>query len=232
MKVHLRIRRFNPEKDEQPWWGDYTLEAEPTDRLLDALNHVKWYLDGTLTYRRSCAHGVCGSDAMVVNGSNALACKVLLKSLGKSITVEPLRGLPVVKDLLVDLEGFFAQYRRAKPYFITYSPTPHRERLQSPEERERFDDQTKCILCAACTTSCPSYWANPEYLGPAAIVNAARFIFDSRDEGGEDRLKVLNSVDGVWRCRTVFNCVEACPRGINVTRAIGEVKKALLYRKV
>ena len=232
MNVHLRIRRFNPEKDDQPWWGEYTIEAEPTDRLLDALNHVKWYIDGTLTYRRSCAHGVCGSDAMLVNGSNTLACKVLLKNLGKSITVEPLRGLPVVKDLLVDLEGFFAQYRRAKPYFIAYSPTPHRERLQSPEDRERFDDQTKCILCAACTTSCPSFWANPDYLGPAAIVNAARFIFDSRDEGGEERLKVLNSIDGVWRCRTIFNCVEACPRGINVTRAIGEVKKALLYRKV
>ena len=138
----------------------------------------------------------------------------------------------MIKDLLVDLDGFFAQYRRAKPYFITYSPTPHKERLQSPEDRERFDDATKCILCAACTTSCPSFWANPEYLGPAAIVNAARFIFDSRDEGGEERLKVLNSVDGVWRCRTIFNCVEACPRGINVTRAIGEVKKALLYRKV
>ena len=232
MKVHLKIRRFNPEKDEPPWWGEYDVEAEPTDRLLDALNYVMWYLDGTLTYRRSCAHGVCGSDAMVVNGSNTLACKALLKHLGKSITVEPLRGLPVIKDLLVDLDGFFEQYRRAKPFFITHSPTPTKERLQSPEDRERFDDQTKCILCAACTTSCPSFWANPDYLGPAAIVNSARFIFDSRDEGGEERLKVLNSVDGVWRCRTIFNCVEACPRGINVTRAIGEVKKALLFRKV
>ena len=232
MHVHLKIRRFNPERDEQPWWGEYTIEAEPTDRLLDALNHVKWYLDGTLTYRRSCAHGVCGSDAMVVNGSNALACKVLLKNLGESVTVEPLRGLPVIKDLLVDLDGFFEQYRRAKPYLITHSPTPQKERLQTPEDRERFDDSTKCILCAACTTSCPSFWANPDYIGPAAIVNAARFIFDNRDEGGEERLKVLNSIDGVWRCRTIFNCVEACPRGINVTRAIGEVKKALLFRKV
>jgi succinate dehydrogenase / fumarate reductase, iron-sulfur subunit len=232
MQVHLKIRRFNPEKDEQAWWGEYTIDAEPTDRLLDALNHVKWYLDGTLTYRRSCAHGVCGSDAMLVNGANMLACKALLKNLGKSITVEPMRGLPVVKDLLVDLDGFFEQYRRVKPYFITHSPTPTKERLQTPEERERFDDMTKCILCGACTTSCPSFWANPAYLGPAAIVNSARFIFDSRDEGGEERLKVLNSVDGVWRCRTIFNCVEACPRGINVTKAIGEVKKALLYRKV
>jgi succinate dehydrogenase iron-sulfur subunit len=232
MQVHLKIKRFNPEDDPKPWWGEYTVEAEPTDRLLDALNQVKWYQDGSLTYRRSCAHGVCGSDAMVVNGSNALACKVLLKSLGSSITVEPLRGLPVIRDLLVDLEGFFEKYRQVKPYLITHSTTPHAERLQSPDDRETFDDTTKCILCAACTTACPSFWADPDYVGPAAIVNAHRFIFDSRDEGREERLEVLNSVDGVWRCRTIFNCVEACPRGINVTRAIGEVKKALLFRKV
>lgn len=232
MQVHLKIRRFNPEKDPQPWWGEYRVEAEPTDRLLDALNQVKWYQDGSLTYRRSCAHGVCGSDAMVINGSNALACKVLLKSLGSSITVEPLRGLPVIRDLLVDLEGFFEKYRQVKPYLITYSAAPHAERVQSPADRETFDDTTKCILCAACTTACPSFWADPDYVGPAAIVNAHRFIFDSRDEGREERLEVLNSVDGVWRCRTIFNCVEACPRGINVTRAIGEVKKALLFRKV
>ena len=232
MQVHLKIKRFNPENDPKPWWGDYTVEAEPTDRLLDALNQVKWYQDGSLTYRRSCAHGVCGSDAMVVNGSNALACKVLLKSLGSSITVEPLRGLPVIRDLLVNLEGFFEKYRQVKPYFITRSTTPQAERLQSPDDREKFDDTTKCILCAACTTSCPSFWADPDYVGPAAIVNAHRFIFDSRDEGREERLEVLNSVDGVWRCRTIFNCVEACPRGINVTRAIGEVKKAILFRKV
>ena len=231
MQVHLIIRRFNPEKDGQPWWGHYTVEAEPTDRLLDALNHVKWYLDGTLTYRRSCAHGVCGSDAMLVNGANALACKVLLKNVGSAVTVEPLRGLPVIKDLLVDLEGFFAKYRQVKPYFITHSATPHKERLQTPEEREEYDDQTKCILCAACTTSCPSFWGDPGYLGPATIVNAARFLFDTRDEGAEERLTVLGSADGVWRCRTIFNCVEACPRGIDVTGAIGRVKRALLYRK-
>lgn len=232
MKVHLKIKRFNPEKDQQPWWGNYTVEAEPTDRLLDALNHIKWYLDGSLTYRRSCAHGVCGSDAMLINGSNALACKVLLKNLGSSITVEPLRGFRVLKDLLLDLEGFFEKYRQVKPYLITSSPTPEKERLQAPIDRERFDDTTKCILCGACTTACPSFWANPDYVGPAAIVNAHRFIFDNRDEGREERLQVLNSVDGVWRCRTIFNCVEACPRGIDVTRAIAEVKKALMFRKM
>jgi len=231
MQVTLKIRRFNPEKDTEPWWGEYQIEAEPTDRLLDALNHVKWYLDGTLTYRRSCAHGVCGSDAMLINGRNALACKLLLKNLGNKITVEPMRGFRVIKDLLVDMELFFDKYKAMKPYLMTDSPEPDRERLQSPEDREKFDDTTKCILCGSCTTACPSFWANPDYVGPAAIVNAHRFIFDSRDEAKEERLETLNTKEGVWRCRTIFNCVEACPRGINVTRAIGEVKKALLFRK-
>jgi succinate dehydrogenase iron-sulfur subunit len=231
MQVTLKIRRFNPEKGQEPWWGEYKFEAEPTDRLLDALNHVKWYLDGTLTYRRSCAHGVCGSDAMLINGHNGLACKLLLKNLGSKITVEPMRGFRVIKDLLVDMDSFFDKYKKIKPYLISQSEEPDQERLQSIEDREKFDDTTKCILCGACTTSCPSFWANPEYVGPAAIVNAHRFIFDSRDEGKDERLDVLNTAEGVWRCRTIFNCVEACPRGINVTRAIGEVKKALLFRK-
>jgi succinate dehydrogenase iron-sulfur subunit len=232
MKVQLKIKRYNPEKDQESWWGEYTVDAEPTDRLLDALNQVKWYMDGSLTYRRSCAHGVCGSDAMLINGRNGLACKLLLKSLGEKITVEPLRGLKVVKDLLVDMEPFFDHYKRALPYFITHSADPEKERLQTPEDRARFDETTKCILCAACTTACPSFWANEEYVGPAAIVNAHRFIFDNRDEGGEERLEILNGKDGVWRCRTIFNCVEACPRGINVTKAIGEVKQALMFRKI
>lgn len=231
MQVMLKIRRFNPEKGQEPWWGEYKFEAEPTDRLLDALNHVKWYLDGTLTYRRSCAHGVCGSDAMLINGHNGLACKLLLKNLGSKITVEPMRGFRVIKDLLVDMESFFDKYKQIKPYLMNQSEVPDQERLQSVEDREKFDDTTKCILCGACTTSCPSFWANPDYVGPAAIVNAHRFIFDSRDEGKDERLDVLNTAEGVWRCRTIFNCVEACPRGINVTRAIGEVKKALLFRK-
>lgn len=232
MKVVLKIKRFNPEKDPAPWWGEYPIEAEPTDRLLDALNHVKWYVDGSLTYRRSCAHGICGSDAMLINGRNGLACKMLLRNLGEKISVEPMRGFRVIKDLLVDMDGFLEKYRSVKPYFIAHSPEPEKERRQSPEERDRFEDTTKCILCGACTTSCPSFWANAEYVGPAAIVNAHRFIFDSRDEGREERLEVLNSLEGVWRCRTIFNCVDACPRGINVTRAIGEVKKALMFRKL
>ena len=201
----------------------------PTDQLLDALHQVKWLRDGTLTFRRSCAHGVCGSDAMVVNGRNRLACKVLMQEVGKKVTVEPLRGMPVIKDLVVDMEPFFAKYRSVKPYLINDEPAPQgRERLQSPADRERFDDTTKCILCAACTTSCPSFWGNDGYVGPAAIVQAHRFIFDSRDQGAAQRLEILNDRMGVWRCRTVFNCVQACPRDIDVTRAIGEVKKAIL----
>jgi succinate dehydrogenase / fumarate reductase iron-sulfur subunit len=157
---------------------------------------------------------------------------LLLSGLGSTITIEPLRGYKVIKDLLVDMDAFLEKFRSVKPYLITKSPDPEKERLQSPEDRERFDDTTKCILCGSCTSGCPSFWGDSDYLGPAAIVNAHRFMFDSRDEGGEERMEVLNTQEGVWRCRTIFNCVEACPRDINITRAIGEVKKALLYRKV
>lgn len=232
MKSTFRIQRFNPETDKAPYYQEFEVEVEPTDRVLDGLNHIKWNLDGTLTYRRSCAHGICGSDAMRINGTNALACKVLMRDVGPKVTIEPILGFPVIRDLVVDMEPFFEQYRSIAPYLINDEPPPQgRERLQSIEERERYDDTTKCILCAACTTSCPSFWANENYVGPAAIVNAHRFIFDSRDRGAAERLEVLNSRTGVWRCHTIFNCTVACPREIQVTRAIGEVKKAILYRE-
>ena len=189
------------------------------------------YQDGSLTFRRSCAHGVCGSDAMRINGVNRLACKILLKDLGDDIMVEPIKGLPVLKDLIVDMEPFFEAFRAVKPFLITDGREPTRERLQSAEDRERFDDTTKCILCAACTTSCPVFWNDESYFGPQAIVNAHRFIFDSRDEGAEERLEILNDKEGVWRCRTTFNCTDACPRGIQVTKAIQEVKRALIFRR-
>ena len=232
MKIKLRIRRFNPETDKKPWWGKYDVEAEPTDRVLDTLHYVKWYQDGTLTLRRSCAHGICGSDAMRINGRNRLACKVLIKDAGRKITVEPILGLPVIKDLVVDMEPFMAHYRSVMPYLVNDEPPSGTERLQSIEERERFDDTTKCILCAACTTSCPSFWAKGEYVGPAAIVQAHRFIFDSRDRASEERLSILADANGVWRCRTIFNCTEACPRDIQVTQAIAEVKKEMLLRRL
>ncbi|MGH2755787.1 MAG: succinate dehydrogenase iron-sulfur subunit, partial [Actinomycetota bacterium] len=185
MEVKLRLLRFDPETDTEQHFEDYTVDAEPMDRLLDCLHKVKWHLDSSLALRRSCAHGICGSDAMVINGVNALACKVLVKDLDQPITVEPIRGLPTIKDFIVDMEPFFAGYRAVEPWLITDpgERDPDRERLQSPEERERFDDTTKCILCAACTTSCPIFWSDEEYVGPAAIVNAHRFIFDSRDQG-------------------------------------------------
>jgi succinate dehydrogenase / fumarate reductase iron-sulfur subunit len=231
-QITVKIRRFNPELDAEPHWESYAVPVEPTDRVLDTLHWVKWNVDGSLTFRRSCAHGVCGSDAMRINGVNRLACKVLVKDLGDEITVEAIQGLPLLKDLLVDMEPFFEAYRAVKPFLITEGNPPTRERLQSQAQRERFDDTTKCILCAACTTSCPVYWVDDQYFGPAAIVNAHRFIFDSRDEGGEERLEILNDREGVWRCRTTFNCTEACPRGIQITKAIQEVKRALLFRRV
>jgi succinate dehydrogenase / fumarate reductase iron-sulfur subunit len=238
MKVHLKIKRFNPEKEAKSYWAEYDVEVEPTDRVLDALHQVKWYQDGTFNLRRSCAHGVCGSDAMRINGQNRLACKVLIQDIvkkdGGAITVEPILGMKVIKDLIVDMEPFFAHYRSVMPYFVNDSPLPAdgKERLQSPADRERFDEGTKCILCAACTTSCPSFWANGDYIGPAAIVQAHRFIFDSRDTAAAQRLEVLNQQAGVWRCRTAFNCTNACPRGIPVTQLIGEVKRALTTSEI
>ena len=238
--VNLRVRRFNPEKDAAPWWGEYTLEGvSSTDSVLDLLHQVKWTMDGTLSLRRSCAHGVCGSDAMRINGANALACKMLVARLANgtdavSIQVEPMLGLRVLKDLIVDMEPFFEHYRSVLPYFVNDNPLPAdgRERLQSPEDRAKYDDTTKCILCAACTTSCPSYWADDRYVGPAAIVQAHRFIYDSRDEAYEERLGIMAEQFGVWRCRTIFNCTNACPRDIEVTRAIAEVKMSITTGKV
>jgi succinate dehydrogenase / fumarate reductase iron-sulfur subunit len=227
MQVTIKIFRYNPEKDKKPSYKTYKLEADPTDRVLDLLEKVKGYQDGTLSFRRSCAHGICGSDAMRINGFNRLACKTLVRDTGAKITVEPILGLGVIKDLIVDMEPFFENYLSVKPWFINDEPEPAQERYQSPEDRERFDDTTKCILCACCTTSCPSFWANEQYLGPAAIVTAHRFIFDSRDKAAAERLKILNDVFGVYRCHTVFNCTLACPREIQITKAIGEVKAAI-----
>jgi succinate dehydrogenase / fumarate reductase, iron-sulfur subunit len=228
MQVTLKIFRYNPEKDEKPHYETYEIEADPTDRVLDLLEHIKGHIDGTLSFRRSCAHGICGSDAMRINGRNYLACKVLVKDLGASqLTIEPLLGLRVLKDMIVDMEPFFEHFRSVMPYFVNDEQPPEGERLQSIEQRERFDDTTKCILCAACTTSCPSYWANDRYIGPAAIVNAHRFIFDSRDRAAADRLKIMSDQFGVYRCHTIFNCTIACPRDIQITKAIGEVKKAI-----
>ncbi len=235
MQIKLKVFRYLPHTGNKPHYDTYEMEVDPNDRVLDVLEQVRADADPGLGYRRSCAHGVCGSDAMRINGRNALACKVLVKDLKTNkITVEPLLGLKVLRDLIVDMEPFFEHYRSVLPYFINDDPLPEegKERIQSPEQRERFDDTTKCILCAACTTSCPSFWANGKYVGPAAIVNAHRFIFDSRDTAAAQRLEVLNEDSGVWRCRTAFNCTEACPRDIQITKAIAEVKQVLVSGKL
>ncbi len=231
MQVTVKILRFDPEKDKKAHFETYELEADPLDRVLDVMNSIKWYKDGTLTFRRSCAHGVCGSDAMRINGRNRLACKVLVQDLGKKIQLEPMLGFKIIKDLVVDMEPFFDKYKSIKPYLINYEEAPSAERVQSPEEHELFDETTKCILCGACSGSCPPYWSNSEFIGPAAIVNAHRFIFDSRDQGSDERLGVLSEGEGVWRCRTVFNCTDACPRDIPVTKVIEQIKRVMLYNR-
>ncbi|WP_083587182.1 succinate dehydrogenase iron-sulfur subunit [Agrococcus sp. Marseille-P2731] len=227
--VTVIVRRYDPEVDDEPRWVDYDVEMFSTERILDALHRIKWEQDPSLAFRRSCAHGICGSDAMRINGKNRLACKALVKDfdVSKPIYVEAIKGLPLEKDLIVNMEPFFDSFREIQP-FLQATGKPDKERHQTIAERERFDDTTKCILCAACTTSCPVFWTDGQYFGPAAIVNAHRFIFDSRDEASQVRLDILNDKEGVWRCRTTFNCTDACPRGIQVTKAIAEVKQAMM----
>src|SRR5690606_31869982 len=229
--VTLIIRRFDPEVDTEPRWQDFDVEMFGTDRVLDALHKIKWEQDGSLAFRRSCAHGICGSDAMRINGRNRLACKTLIKDLDitQPIYVEAIKGLPLEKDLIVDMEPFFESFREVQPFLqATSTPKDGKERIQSAAERERLDDTTKCSLGAACTSSCPVFWTDGQYFGPAAIVNAHRFIFDSRDDAAQVRLDILNDREGLWRCRTTFNCTDACPRGIQVTQAIAEVKQAIM----
>jgi len=230
-KLTVKIKRYNPEADAPPRWEEFRVEADGMDRVLDVLQSIKWEHDETLGLRRSCAHGVCGSDAMLINGRNRLACKLLIREVGTRLQIEPMRGFNVIKDLVVDMDPFFAKFRDVKPFLINDEPPPeHGERRQSPEERAFYDDTKKCILWGASPSSSPPFWNNPNFVGPAAIVNAHRFIFDSRDQGTADRLAVLDQREGVWRCRTVFNCVDACPRDIDITRAIGDIKRLVLMQ--
>jgi succinate dehydrogenase / fumarate reductase iron-sulfur subunit len=235
MEYHINIKRFNPEQDPKPYWKEYTVQADPEDRLLDVLLKIKWDDDGTLTLRYSCGHGICGSDAMVINRRTQLACKSVLKHVAPDpnevITVEPMRSFPVIKDLVVDMRLFYEKYYAIQPYLINDAPPPIAERLQTPQERKRFDETTKCILCGACTGSCPTFWANKDYIGPAAIVQGHRFIFDSRDAATQERLDILGETGGVFTCRSIYNCSEACPRGIDVVKAINEVRHAILLGK-
>ncbi|MBW1842570.1 MAG: succinate dehydrogenase iron-sulfur subunit [Deltaproteobacteria bacterium] len=231
MKIILKIQRFNPESDAHPAFRSYTVEVEPSDRLLDALMHVKRFQDGTLAFRKSCAHGVCGSDAMRINGKDALACKTLIQDVaetdGATVVIEPLRHFPVQRDLIVDQTSFLDKYRIIKPYLINDEPLAEGERLQSQEERMVFDDATNCILCSACFSACPVLADRPDFLGPAAIVQAYRFLADSRDRGFEERLPVLDAPEGVWPCQNHFECTKACPRLIKITKRINQTKKMI-----
>lgn len=228
--VKFNIYRFNPEVDAKPYMQTFELDliAHRCQMVLDALLVIKDHFDETLSLRRSCREGVCGSDGMNINGKNRLACTTHLSEFGNEITIRPLPGLPVFRDLVVDMKQFYEQYKRAKPYLIADAP-PAKERLQSPEERAKLDGLYECILCACCSTSCPSFWWNPDkYLGPAALLHAYRFVADSRDEAKQERLADLTDPFNIYRCRGIMNCVDACPKNLNPLQAINHLKDEIL----
>ena len=233
MQINLEIQRFNPESDSKPHNQTYTVEVEPTARILDALMDVKRNQDGSLAFRKSCAHGVCGSDAMVINGTEGLACKTLIQDVateeGATITLAPAKHLPVQRDLMVKQDMFFDNFKSVKPFFIANPelPAPEKEYPQSVDERAAFDDPTKCILCGACYSACPVLDKNPEFIGPAALVQAARWVFDSRDAGVSARLDILDKPNGVWACENHFECTRVCPREIKITKMINFTKREI-----
>jgi succinate dehydrogenase / fumarate reductase iron-sulfur subunit len=231
--MRFSIYRYDPDKDARPHMRDYELELESTDRmLLDALVRLKAQ-DDSLSFRRSCREGVCGSDAMNINGRNGLACITKIADLPDKVTLRPLPGLPVVRDLIVDMTQFFNQYHSVKPYLINHDAPPERERLQSPAEREELNGLYECILCACCSTSCPSFWWNPDkYVGPAGLLQAYRFIADTRDQATGERLDDLDDPYRLFRCHTIMNCTDACPKNLNPAQAIGKIKEMLVRRAV
>ena len=227
MKITLRVFRFDPSVDEAPYYRNYSVEAEPYERVLDCLNKIKWEQDGTLAYRMSCAHGVCGSDAMKINGRCALACQKLVRDCEADlILVEPLPSFTVLKDLIVDLNPFFDKVNFIHPFLFAGTP-PEKERLQSPEERKKMGESIRCILCACCSAACPVINENDKFLGPAPLVQAFRRIFDSRDTQKVERLDQLNVDDGVWACLNHFECTRVCPKEIPVTKYINTMKREI-----
>lgn len=232
--IEFSVYRYDPEKDAEPRMQQYHLEVpEHSDMmLLDALALLKAQ-DETISFRRSCREGVCGSDGMNINGRNGLACITALSSLKTPITLRPLPGLPVVRDLVVDMSQFYKQYEKIKPYLINSEPKPAKERLQSPQDREKLDGLYECILCACCSSSCPSFWWNPDkFVGPAGLLAAYRFIADSRDNATRERLDALDDPFSLFRCRNIMNCVSVCPKGLNPTKAIGKIRSMLLHEQV
>ena len=231
----FKIHRFNPDDERRGRYvQEYQVDVRKGMTILDCLNEIKWKQDGTLTFRRSCRSGICGSCAMWVNGMNRLACETQAASLGSNrIEIRPMPGYPVVKDLAVSLDPLVRGLMAVKPWLIANGPPPtDQERLQSPEEREKLLGLYECILCGACTSSCPSFWADGDYIGPHAFLKAYRFVADSRDDGAKAHLDACDDKHGLWRCHTIFNCVEACPKDLNPTKAISELKKELVRRKI
>jgi len=232
--IRFRIYRYDPERDRKPRMQDLEVRLHPHDKmLLDALMRIKADVDDSLSFRRSCREGVCGSDAMNINGRNGLACITNLRGLRQPIELRPLPGLPIVRDLIVDMTEFFQQYHSIKPYLINNSAPPEGERLQSPQQRDELDGLYECILCACCSTSCPSFWWNPDkFVGPAGLLQAYRFLADSRDEAGAERLDNLMDPYRLFRCHTIMNCVDVCPKGLNPTLAIGKIKEMMVRREI
>ncbi len=232
MDVTFKIFRFDPNKDAKSTYKSYPIKTKHGMTILDALNEIKWEQDGTLTYRRSCRSGICGSCAMKINGVNGLACETQIEPLKKkTLVIDPLPGFELIKDLAVDMEPFYDALERVKPWLINDEPPPDRERVQSNEEFKQFSDAVGCILCAACTSSCPSFWYDKQYLGPSALYKAFRYEFDSRDKGGAERLEVLDNKHGLWRCHTIFNCMDACPKNLKITHGISLLKRKVLSEK-
>ena len=232
--MKFKIYRFNPETDKKPYIQQYELDdVEPGTMLLAALLRIKDEQDETLSFRRSCGEGVCGSDGMNINGTNGLACITSTDDLKQPIEIKPLPGLPVIRDLIIDMEQFYKQYRALKPYMIVNDPMPEVELKQTPKQREQLDGLYECVLCACCSTSCPSFWWNPDkFLGPAALLQASRFIEDSRDQAFEERLADLEGPFKLFRCHTIMNCVNVCPKGLNPTKAIGRIKHKMVTRSL
>ncbi|MCX8515240.1 MAG: succinate dehydrogenase iron-sulfur subunit [Pseudomonadota bacterium] len=233
-KMKFSIYRYNPEVDTQPYYQDVEIEVTNLDKkLLNALVKIKEQVDDSIAFRRSCREGVCGSDAININGRNGLACLTDLAKLKEPVVLRPIPGLPVIRDLIVDMTQFFHQYNSIKPYVIDHNQMPSRERLQSPKDREELNGVIECILCACCTTACPSFWWNPDkFLGPAALLHAYRFIADTRDEATAERLDDLNDPYKLFRCHTIMNCADVCPKNLNPTKAIGKIKEFMLSRVI
>ena len=224
----FEVYRYDPDQDAAPRMQTYELDVEGSRMLLDVLIKLK-EMDESLSFRRSCREGICGSDGMNINGKNGLACLINMRTLPKKVVIKPLPGLPVIRDLVVDMNMFYNQYEKVQPYLINETPPPAKERLQSPEDREKLDGLYECILCACCSTSCPSYWWNPDkFLGPSALIQAYRFLADSRDTATAERLAKLDDPFSIFRCRGIMNCVSVCPKGLNPTKAIGHIRNMLL----